>query len=138
MDSFLLDTNVLSEAPRPIPNSKVVERIANHQFEIATGAPVWDELLYGYHTMPDSVRRRNLGDYLFETLWPDLTILPFDQRAAEWHARERARLAAIGLTPPFVDGQIAAIATVNDLTLVTANTADFVHFQSLRVEDWTT
>ena len=72
------------------------------------------------------------------TLRPSvITILPFDQRAAEWHASERARLGGIGLTPPFVDSQIAAVAFVNDLTLVTANTADFSNFDGLRVEDWT-
>ena len=138
MSSFLLDTNVLSEAPRPQPNANVVERVALHQLEIVTAAPVWDELIYGYHTMPESTRRRILRSYLFDTLRPGLDILPFDRRAAEWHASERARLAAIGRTPPFIDGQIAAIAVVNDLILVTANTSDFVHFQDLRIEDWTT
>ncbi len=66
-----------------------------------------------------------------------MAVLPYDQMAAEWHAAERARLGAVGLTPPFVDGQIAAVAHVNDLTLVTANTRDFAHFEGLRIEDWT-
>jgi predicted nucleic acid-binding protein len=43
--------------------------------------------------------------------------------AAEWHAAERARLAALGKTPPFVDGQITAIAYANSLTLVTLNSS---------------
>ena len=37
---------------------------------------------------------------------------------------------------PFVDGQIAAIACVNDLVLVTANKVDFRGFKGLRVEGW--
>ena len=56
--------------------------------------------------------------------------------AADWHAAERARLTGLGRTPPFVDGQIAAIAHVNGLVLVTANVADFRHFADLSVEDW--
>jgi len=63
-------------------------------------------------------------------------VLPYDERAANWHAAERARLAGIGLTPPFVDGQIAAIARANDLTLVTANQADYAGFQGLEVVAW--
>lgn len=55
---------------------------------------------------------------------------------ADWHAVERARLAAVGRTPSFVDGQIAAISRVRDLTLVTANALDFSDFEGLRVRNW--
>jgi tRNA(fMet)-specific endonuclease VapC len=65
-----------------------------------------------------------------------LPILPYDEEAAAWHARERARLAKRGLPPSATDGQIAAIARVNDLVLVTANPKDFRRFQGLKVEDW--
>lgn len=34
------------------------------------------------------------------------------------------------------DGQIAAIARVNDLVLVTANMRDFRPFEGLSVQDW--
>jgi len=36
-----------------------------------------------------------------------------------------------------VDGQIAAIAHVNDLTLVTVNVRDFARFKNFVVENWT-
>jgi tRNA(fMet)-specific endonuclease VapC len=65
-----------------------------------------------------------------------LPILPYDEAAAEWHAMERARLAALGRTLPFVDGQIAAIAQTNNLVLVTANAVDFRDFAGLTIEDW--
>lgn len=51
-------------------------------------------------------------------------------------AKERARLVPRGATPPFADGQIAAIASVNELTLVTFNDADFRQFEGLRVLSW--
>jgi predicted nucleic acid-binding protein len=35
-----------------------------------------------------------------------------------------------------VDGQIAAIAHVHDLILVTFNAADFKRFEGLRVASW--
>jgi len=47
-------------------------------------------------------------------------ILPFDTEAAEWWGILRARNPANE-----IDKQIAAIAMVNDLTLVTRNEADF-------------
>lgn len=64
-------------------------------------------------------------------------VLEYDWQAADWHALERARLVTAGRIPPFVDGQIAAIALVNDLILVTSNEADFRQFKGLRVRCWT-
>lgn len=65
-----------------------------------------------------------------------MVILPYDERAAEWHASERARLIALGRTPSFVDGQIAAIAKVNSLILVTRNMSDFKEFSGLKLKNW--
>jgi tRNA(fMet)-specific endonuclease VapC len=45
-------------------------------------------------------------------------------------------LTRTGKTPPFFDGQIAAIAFVNELVLVTRNTADFAAFEELQLENW--
>ncbi len=137
MNRYLLDANVLSEPMKLRPNVEVIRRMTISRDDICTASLVWGEMLFGFHRMRESGRRRDLEHYLFDTLRPVLTILPFDQRAAEWHAAERARLGGIGLTPPFVDSQIAAVAIVNDLTLVTANTADFANFDGLSVEDWT-
>lgn len=63
-------------------------------------------------------------------------VLDYDRRAADWHAVERARLSAAGRTPPFVDGQIAAIARVNDLVLITSNKDDLRGFEGLRTRSW--
>jgi tRNA(fMet)-specific endonuclease VapC len=46
------------------------------------------------------------------------------------------RLEALGRTLPYADGQIAAIAVVNALTLVTVNVRDFRDIEGVRVEDW--
>jgi tRNA(fMet)-specific endonuclease VapC len=63
-------------------------------------------------------------------------ILPYDEPAATWHGHERARLEHVGRPVPHVDGQIAAIAQVNGLTLVTVNAKDFGRFKDLEVVDW--
>lgn len=64
-----------------------------------------------------------------------IPVLPYDEAAARWHGRERARLAALGRTPSFAAGQIAAIAHTHQLTLVTFNTADYADFSGLMLED---
>ena len=65
-----------------------------------------------------------------------IPLLPYDANAAKWHAEERARLVTIGKTPSFADGQIAAIAKVNNLILVTNNVSDYADFLELKLENW--
>jgi tRNA(fMet)-specific endonuclease VapC len=133
---FLLDTNVLSEPVRPTPDARILERLNRHDGEVATCAPVWHELVYGVSRLPASRRRRALDRYLQEVVLATLPILPYDAEAALWHAHERARLARKGLSPSFVDGQIAAIARAHGLTVVSRNAVDFRRFEGIKVLDW--
>lgn len=133
---YLLDSNILSEPSRPHPNVYVQARLLAHRHTVCTAAPVLHELRYGLARIPDGRRKQALTHYVEHAVSQHLTILPYDRAAALWHAEERARLTAQGRTPPFVDGQIAAIALVNDLTLVTRNTDDFAAFAGLIVENW--
>lgn len=55
---------------------------------------------------------------------------------ARWSVLDRARLVAAGRTPPFADGQIAAIAATRKLTLVTFNMSDDAAIADLAIEDW--
>ncbi len=133
---YLLDTNIASEPLRPSPSRTVLRRLASHEGETAIASIVWHELQFGCARLPVSRRREAIERYLEEVVLASFPILDYDRIAAEWHARERARLEAAGKTPPFVDGQIAAIACANDLVLVTANKVDFRGFKGLRVESW--
>jgi len=133
---FLLDTNVISECARPHPNRGIVERLERHELEIATAAPVWHELLFGCALLPRSKKRADLEAYLGDVVVGTLPILPYDAACAEWHGEERARLVRLGRTPPFVDGQIAAIAHVHGLEIVTVNLEDFGDFEGVRAVDW--
>jgi tRNA(fMet)-specific endonuclease VapC len=134
--NYLLDTNIISEPLRSKPNEIVLKRLRDRHGEIAISSVVWHELLYGYNRLPVSTRRKAIESYLYEVVAPTIPVLPYDERAAEWHAVERARLTSQGKTPPFADGQIAAIASVNDLILVTFNISDYEHFEGLKIEDW--
>lgn len=131
---YLLDTNVLSEPLKPKPDRRVVEWIERHHTEVATVSLVWHKLRFGCQRLPPSARREKLDRYLKEVLEPSLPVLPYDLQAAEWHAAQRARLTSAGRTPPFVDGQIAAVAAVHELTLVTLNPSHFEPFEGLDVE----
>lgn len=133
---YLLDTNILSEPVRKSPHAKVVRHIQEAADEIAITAIIWHELLFGVFRMADSRRRTALKQYLLNTIHPEIPILPYDAQAAAWFAQERARLSEIGLPPSYPDGQIAAVAAVNNLILVTRNGTNFAQFSDLKVENW--
>ena len=67
-----------------------------------------------------------------------MPVLAYDEQAAQWHARERARLEKIGCSVPLRDSQIAAIAGIHDLIVVTANVSDFKPLAALEIENWLT
>jgi len=133
---YLLDTNMISEPVRLLPNANVMTQLIEAKSTVAIASIVWQEVLLGCYRMPDSKRRRAIEAYLQEEVKVKLPILPYTQEAAEWFAKERARLIPIGLTPSYADGQIAAIAKVNNLILVTRNVADYANFQDLAIENW--
>lgn len=133
---YLLDTGIVSEPLRPRASRTVLKRLAAHQDECAIASLVWHELQFGCERLGASRRRDEIRRYLDEVVLQSFPILDYGREPAAWHARERARLEAAGRPVPFVDGQIAAVACVNDLTFVTTNQRDFHAFKGLRVADW--
>ena len=133
---YLLDTNVISEPALQKPNPKVLARLKAKAHACAIAAPVWHELTYGLRRLPRGKRQRELAAYLTEVVQGSFPILAYDETAAAWHGAERARLQKLGKPAPFVDGQIAAIAFVNGLELVTENAKDFRRFKGVGVTTW--
>ena len=133
---YLLDTNILSEPLKPKPNPVLLEKMQEHQNELVTSATVWYELWYGAQRLPPSRKRNAIISYLSEYLPTFLKIFPYDERAANWHAKETARLEGIGKPTSFADGQIASVANVNNLILVTRNLKHFEYFEGILLENW--
>lgn len=133
---YLLDTNAISEPLKPRPNQSFMEHLRAREGQAAISAVTWNEALYGLQRLPTGRRRMEVEEYLVQVVAPSLPVLAYDSASAEWHAVERARLAKRGRHPSFADGQIAAIAKVNGLVLVTRNVRDFSPFSELDVENW--
>lgn len=142
MIRYLLDTNIVSEPVKPDPSEVVLAELRERSGTVALPAIAWHELVYGAERMDEGRRRSYLLDYLHEVVRPSMPILPYDAAAARWHGRARAALERDGFSTPFADGQIAAIAGADGLTVVTENTSDFEPFTELdegvHVENWFT
>lgn len=136
MSKHLIDTKILSEPLRPQPNSQVIAKMQLNFAEIAIASITWHEILYGCYRLPRSKKRSRIEEYLKDLVLPNFPIIDYDAQAANWHALERRRLTSIGKLPAFADGQIAAIAAVNNLTIVTNNVSDFANFADLQLDNW--
>jgi tRNA(fMet)-specific endonuclease VapC len=134
--AYLLDTNVVSEPLKPDPDPRVLSQLKRHQDVVAISSTVWHELCFGALRLVRGRSRRILVEYFEISVRASMPIIPYDEMAAAIHADQRARLAKLGKTPAFTDGQIAATAIANDLTLVTSNTSHFKVFEGLVIEDW--
>lgn len=134
---YLLDTNILSELVKRQPDAGVDAKYRSRARDCALSAPTVHEVFHGVARMVRSARQVFFFES-YEQLIKEIPhpVLSYDEAAARWHARERARLARAGLTPAFVDSQIAAIAATRNLILVTRNTRDFECFDELRLENW--
>jgi predicted nucleic acid-binding protein len=86
--------------------------------------------------MRSARRRKELLAFLDGLLEEGVDLLPYDLKASDIHARDRAALTAKGVAPPYVDAQIAAIAMAHDAAVATRNVDDFRRFPGLRVENW--
>lgn len=133
---YLLDTSIVSAPVSQRPDRTILQRLDEHGAECAIAAPVWHELTYGCQRLPKGKRRAALEEYLRDVVRGSFPNLAYDEAAATWHGEERARLEALGQPAPFVDGQIAAVAHVHGLVLVTTKDKDFVRFKGLAVENW--
>jgi tRNA(fMet)-specific endonuclease VapC len=101
-----------------------------------TASVVIHELRFGVQRLPKGRKRERLDSYVQGVLASDLTVLAYDTTAALWHGEQRACLEARGMTPPFADGQLAAIAATQGLVLMTRNISDFEVFDGLQLLNW--
>ncbi|HTC11191.1 MAG TPA: type II toxin-antitoxin system VapC family toxin [Acetobacteraceae bacterium] len=137
--SFLLDTNVVSEATRPRPNDGVMAWLAAADEDaVFLSVITLAELQRGVDRLPAGRRHSQLDVWLREELPLRFTgrMLPIDEAVAEACGHLVARGEALGRTISAMDGFLAATAMVHQLTLVTRNVVDFRQLVSRILNPW--
>jgi len=135
MQRYLLDTNVLSELITNNPNQNVISKFKTYHHESVTTSITLFEMLSGAHATKNLTRKNDILNFIEEVVLA-LPILEYTEKTAHWHGIEHGRLVSQGKTPPKLDGQIAAIAKVNELILVTRNIKDVANYRDLEIENW--
>lgn len=132
MNGYILDTNIVTAYLKK--NPLVMQRMRHAE---ATGHPVMLNAVSYYETRRGLLfAGARVQMTAFERLWRALGIVMIDQAALDKAAEIYADLRAAGQLIEDADILIAAIALVNDLTLVTNNTAHFSRIAGLQLEDW--
>ncbi|HZW34265.1 MAG TPA: type II toxin-antitoxin system VapC family toxin [Isosphaeraceae bacterium] len=132
MNGYLLDTNHLSDAIRPV--SRVRERIEQARrsgWRVGTCVPALCELEVALHRVGHrGPSRRTLGHLLTR-----VRIWPIDPEVAGHYGIIFHELRSRGRVLSQVDLILAALTRVMDLTLLTAD-QDFEALPDLRRENW--
>ena len=122
--TYLVDANVLSEATRPVPESKVVAWLRRNERELAVDPIILGELRFGIHLLPAGKRRRRLERW-FDMGVATVHCLVWDAATGLRWAKLLADLRRSGQSMPIKDSLIAATALVHGLTVATRNARDF-------------
>jgi toxin FitB len=127
--TYLVDANVLSEATKPKPDTKVIEWLRQNEREIAVDPVILGEIQFGILVLPRGRRRQRLQQW-FQRGVIRIQCLPWEIASGLRWAKLLADLRVAGQAMSIKDSLIAATVLVHDLTMVTRNTR---HFEKARV-----
>ena len=127
--TYLVDANVLSEATKPKPDTKVIEWLRQNEREIAVDPVILGEIQFGILVLPRGRRRQRLQQW-FQRGVIRIQCLTWETASGLRWAKLLADLRVAGQAMSIKDSLIAATVLVHDLTMVTRNTR---HFEKARV-----
>lgn len=125
---MLLDTNVVSEVMKTSPAETVLEWLNKQESSsLYVSSITIGEIAYGLRIQPDGKRRSQLSDKFeqFIALAFAQRVLVYDEAAARIYGEIMGMRKELGRPMSAPDGQIAAIARSNHLTVATRNIVDF-------------
>ncbi|MGA2023351.1 MAG: type II toxin-antitoxin system VapC family toxin [Steroidobacteraceae bacterium] len=137
---IVLDTNVLSEVLRPVPEPSVLTWLANQpRASLFTTTVTRGEILYGIRLLSDGKRRQGLWDAAMRIFNEDMAdqVLSFDGDAADMYAEIAASRREAGKPISQFDAMIVAMARSRGASLATRNVRDFAHCGADIVNPWT-
>lgn len=136
---IVLDTNVISELFKPVPEQTVVAWLrAQVAGQVFTTAITRGELLFGLNIMPEGRRTQTLLaglQRIFARRFPG-RVLPYDESAADAYAGIAAQRRAQGRPTDQADMMIAGIVRSRGATLATRNLRDFANCGIELVDPW--
>lgn len=129
---YMLDTNICIYASKRKPPEVIGRFLSHKEDELCISSITYAELMHGA-ARSERPEQNRVAITLFLSA---ITILDFDQNAAEEYGIIKADLQRKGTPIGPMDTLIAAHARSQDLILVTHNTKEFERVEYLEIEDW--
>jgi predicted nucleic acid-binding protein len=136
---FLLDTNVISELMRPVPEARVAEWLRQQRAaDLFLASVTLGDIVRGVVRLADGPRRRRLESWVTELLPRQFAgrILAFAQETAVLWGELMGAADRFGRTRAAADAQIAATAVRHSLVLVTRNAPEFEGLIAALLDPW--
>ena len=135
MTRYLLDTNIISHATKPLPSRALLEWLADQADDtLFISSLSLAEIFRGILEKPSGKKRKELDDWFSGPEGPQSLfrgrVLAFDERAALVWGRLMSEGTAAGMPRSRLDMLVAAIAEVYVCVLVTDNEK---YFSGVRV-----
>ena len=125
--SYLVDTNVVSETAKPVPDANVLRWLGQRLPLVLPSIAVY-EIASGIQRLAPGKRREFLEAWLAELLNTAGDVLPFDGSAALACATLESEARRLGRAFELRDLLILAIAKSRDLGVATRNVSHFRGF----------
>jgi toxin FitB len=122
--TFLVDTNVLSEATKRYADESVVRWLRSHSSELVINPIILGEVRSGILLLPQSKRRQRLMEW-YNTTVEKIAVIAFDSYSGLVWAGLTVELSKKGRSMPVTDSLIAATARQHGLAIATRNTEDY-------------
>ena len=126
---IILDTNIISEMMKKSPNLNVISWMDKQDAtQLYITSVSIAEIAYGINVLPEGNRRPLLEDSFYKALEAAFKhrVLSFDEAAAHLYGKMMGHRKLLGRPLSMPDGQIAAIALMNNFSIATRNIKDFV------------
>ena len=137
---MILDTNIVSEPAKPLPNTKVMQWL--DRLDLAScfiTAITVAELLAGVERLPPGKKREKLKttiDHIVNDLFAG-RVLSFDLVSAQHYAIAIEKLRRVGLNGMNIDVMIAAVALTHNMDVATRDSRPFDAAGVKVINPWT-
>ncbi len=131
---YIFDTDSLSNIVKKRPSPRFLKNLKglSSEFQYTTAINV-AEIYYGTYRSP---KKEKILRAFRETVFPNITVLPFDEDSARIYGQLKSKLEKKGITKSEPDLRIASIVLQHKFILVSGNVRHFKDIPRLKIENW--
>jgi tRNA(fMet)-specific endonuclease VapC len=131
---YIFDTDSLSNIVKSRPSPQLLKNLRGlpSEFQYTTSINV-AEIYYGAYRSPKTEKILSAFE---EKVFPNVTVLPFNEDSAQIYGQLKAKLEKRGIAKSEPDLRIASIVLQHKFILVSGNVRHFKNIPRLKIENW--